>query len=82
MNSGIPQIELIDTIRLMGLILACQWPAALYSGGFIGLRRGDLLVPVRVTVTTVQSVGAVVLLSNISASPLLYFAWMSVIQFC
>ena len=77
-NSGIPQSELIDTIRLMGLSLACQWPAALYSGGFIGLRRQDLLVPVRVTVTTVQSVGAVVLLSKVSPSPLLYFAWMAV----
>jgi O-antigen/teichoic acid export membrane protein len=76
-NSGVPESQLIDAIRLMGLSLACQWPAALYSGGFIGLRRQDLLVPVRVTVTTVQSVGAVVLLSKVSASPLLFFAWMA-----
>jgi O-antigen/teichoic acid export membrane protein len=76
-NSGIPEPELIDAIRLMGLSLACQWPAALYSGGFVGLRRQDLLVPVRVIITTVQSVGAVVLLSKVSASPLLFFAWMA-----
>ena len=77
-NSGIPESELIDAIRLMGLSLACQWPATLYSGGFVGLRRQDLLVPVRVTVITVQSVGAVLLLSKVSASPLLYFTWLAI----
>ena len=77
-NSGIPESELIDAVRLMGLSLACQWPAALYSGGFVGLQRQDLLVPVRVTVATVQSVGALVLLSKVSASPLLFFAWMAI----
>ena len=76
-NSGVPEFELVDAVRLMGLSLACQWPAALYSGGFVGLQRQDLLVPVRVIIATVQSVGALVLLSKVSASPILFFAWMA-----
>ena len=77
-NSGIPESELVDAIRLMALSLACQWPGTLYGGGFVGLQRQDLLVPVRVVVTTAQSLGAVVLLAKIAASPLLFFAWMAI----
>jgi O-antigen/teichoic acid export membrane protein len=77
-HSGIPDHELIAAIRLMGVSLACQWPATLYGGGFVGLQRQDLLVPVRVVVTTAQSLGAVALLAEVAASPLLFFAWMAV----
>lgn len=76
-NSGIPETELIDAIRLMGLALACQWPATLYGGGFVGLQRQDVLVAIRVTLVTVQSVGAVILLATVEASPPVFFAWMA-----
>jgi O-antigen/teichoic acid export membrane protein len=77
-NSGITERELIDAIRLMGLALACQWPSALYGGGFIGLQRQDLLVSARVIIITVQSFGVVPLLALVSSSALTYFAWMAI----
>ena len=77
-NSGLAETELINALRLMGASLACQWPASLYSAGFVGLQRQDLLVPVRVVFTTVQSVGAVVLLTKLSASPDVFFGWTAI----
>jgi O-antigen/teichoic acid export membrane protein len=77
-NSGLPKSELIDAIRMMGLSLAFSWPSALYSSGFVGLQRQDLLARVRIVVATLQSVGAVVVLAKISASPLAFFAWMAI----
>ena len=77
-NSGLADSELINALRLMGLTLACQWPASIYSAGFVGLQRQDLLVPVRVVFTTVQSVGAVILLAKLSASLEVFFVWMAV----
>ena len=77
-NSGLPESELIGSIRLMGLALACQWPTSLYAGGFVGLQRQELLVAVRVCVTTLQSFGAVLLLAKVAASPNLFFGWMAI----
>ena len=77
-NSGLADSELINALRLMGVSLACQWPALLYGAGFVGLQRQDLLVPVRVVFTTVQSVGAVVLLTKLSASPDVFFGWTAI----
>ena len=77
-NSGLADSELISTLRLMGLTLACQWPASIYSAGFVGLQRQDLLVPLRVVFTTVQSIGAVILLAKLSAAPEVFFVWMAV----
>jgi O-antigen/teichoic acid export membrane protein len=77
-NSGVPDTELITAIRLMGLSLACQWPSMLYSGGYVGLHRQDLLAIVRISGATVQSLGVMVLLTQIAASPEVYFSWIAI----
>jgi O-antigen/teichoic acid export membrane protein len=77
-NSGLPDSELINSIRLMGLSLACQWPSSVYGAALVGLQRQDLLMLVRVAFATAQSVGAVVLLAKVSASPEVFFGWMAV----
>ena len=77
-NSGLADSDLISALRLMGVSLACQWPASLYAAGFVGLHRQDLLVLVRVVFTTMQSVGAVVLLTKLSPSPDVFFGWAAI----
>lgn len=77
-HSGLPDAELISSIRLMGLGLACQWPTSLYAGGFFGLQRQVPLAGVRICVSTVQSLGAVLLLAKVSATPQMFFIWMAV----
>ena len=74
LNSGLPDSELINSIRLMGLSLACQWPSSLYGAALVGLQRQDLLMLVRIAFATAQSVGAVVLLAKVSASPEVFLA--------
>src|SRR4029078_10082171 len=77
-NSGVPDSELINSIRLMGLSLACQWPSSLYGAALVGLQRQDLLMIVRIAFASAQSVVAVVLLAKVSASPEVFFDWMAV----
>jgi O-antigen/teichoic acid export membrane protein len=68
-----------DTVRqaflIMGVILACQFPFALYSGGLIGLQRQVLLNGITVAAVTVRSVGAVLLLAFISRTIQAFFLW-------
>src|SRR5206468_5049884 len=64
-----------NAVRLMGLYLACMWPAFLYGSGFVALHRQDILTAVNVVVGLVQSVGAALLLWLVSANVALFLAW-------
>ena len=66
-------------IVLMGLVIAVQWPFSLYSGGLAGLQKQVLLNIIRVSMSTVQACGAVLVLWLISRSIEAYFIWQIVI---
>lgn len=63
---------------VMGLILACQFPFALYSGGLIGLQRQVLLNAIMVGAATLRGVGSVLLLWRVSPTIQAFFAWQFV----
>jgi O-antigen/teichoic acid export membrane protein len=60
---------------IMGLVVAFQWPVALYSGGLTGLQRQVLLNGLRVVLVTIQHGGAVLVLWLVSPTILTYFTW-------
>ena len=60
---------------LMGLVLALQWPNALYGGGLLGLQRHALLNVIRAGAATLQAGGAVLVLWLVSPTIQAYFLW-------
>jgi len=79
-GSGLPQSELTTVVVLIGIGLAVQWPAMLYSGGFIGLQRQEVLVAIRMVLGTVIPVGAVLLLWLLRPSVEVYLAWTALMS--
>lgn len=63
---------------IMGVIVAFQFPFALYSGGLMGLQRQVLLNAITVSVATVRGVGAVLLLWLVSPTIQMFFIWQLV----
>ena len=77
-NAGaLPRGEVTNAVRLMGLVIACQWPNNLYFSGFVGLHRQDLATRLRVTIVTVQWGGAALLLWQVAPSIELLLAWQA-----
>jgi O-antigen/teichoic acid export membrane protein len=62
-------------ILIMGGVAAFEWPAALYTGGLMGLQRQVLLNVIRGVAGTVQAIGAVLILWRVSPTILAYFWW-------
>lgn len=76
-GNGLPEDQLVNALRLMGVGIAAQWPSFLYGSGFVGLQRQDVLQAARVVLLTLQAIGAVLVL-RISATPETYLLWQAV----
>lgn len=76
-NGSLPEDQLVNALRLMGVGIAAQWPSFLYGSGFVGLQRQDVLQAARVVLLTLQAIGAVVVL-KISATPERYLLWQAI----
>ncbi len=60
---------------IMGLILAIQFPFALYSGGLMGLQRQVLLNGIAVVIATARGLGSILLLWLVAPTIEVFFAW-------
>ncbi len=78
-GGALPLSQLTMAIRLIGIGIAAQWPGLLYSGGFMGLQRQDILVAIRVIGGTLSSLGAVVLLVLFEPSIELFLGWTALV---
>lgn len=74
-NSHLSTATIHTTIVLMGLVLVCQWPIALYSGGLLGLQRQVALNASLVAMMTVRNGGAVLVLWLVSPTIEAFFVW-------
>jgi O-antigen/teichoic acid export membrane protein len=66
-----------QALLIMGMLLAFQWPNAIYSGGLKGLQRQVVLNVIKSVSVTVRHGGAVLVLLFISPSILTFFLWQS-----
>jgi len=73
--SALPVQTVERAITLMGLVVALQWPNALYAGGLMGLQRQVLLNVIRGCAATLQAAGAVLVLWLVSPTIQAYFLW-------
>lgn len=64
-----------QSIVLIGLAIAARWPISLFSGGLQGLHKHVALNTVLVIATTVQAVGALVVLHFVSPTIQAFLIW-------
>ena len=77
-NSTTVSNEIIEqALLIMGMLLAFQWPRAIYTGGLKGLQRQVLYNIIRTSSMLARHVGAVLVLLFISPSILSFFLWQS-----
>jgi O-antigen/teichoic acid export membrane protein len=76
-STSISSETIEQALLIMGILLASQWPNAIYSGGLKGLQRQVVLNVIKSVSVTVQHGGAVLVLLFISPSILSFFLWQS-----
>jgi O-antigen/teichoic acid export membrane protein len=75
--NNIPQETVEHAIKLMGIIMACHWPIALYQGALIGAQRLNVSSCVSMTMSTLGSFGAVAMLVFVSPTIEVFFMWQA-----
>lgn len=68
---------LAHAVMLMGLVVACRWPIALYQGALIGAQRLTISSGISITMATVGNLGAVVVLAFVSPTIEAFFIWQA-----
>jgi O-antigen/teichoic acid export membrane protein len=77
--SDINSHELAKSIILMGVVIACRWPLALYHSALIGLQRLNVSSYIGILITTISSFGAVATVVFIRPSIDAFFIWQAFI---
>lgn len=78
---GVSEETIRHAVVIMGFVIAFEWPAALYTGGLMGMQSQVSLNMIRGCMATVQSVGAVIILSLVSPTVIAYFKWQVLVSF-
>jgi len=76
---GVTAETVQEAVMMMGLVIAFDWPAALYTGGLLGLQRQVQLNSIRAGMGTLQAIGAVLVLWLVSPTISAYFLWQIVV---
>lgn len=69
-----------SAVKLMGVIIALQFPFSLYQGGLMGLQRQVVVNGVLVVMGTLRGLGAVLVLWLISPSIQAFLIWQIVVS--
>lgn len=67
-------------LRMIGIVIACQWPLALYGGGMMGLQRQVTLNVIASSFATVRSLGAILVLWLVAPTLSAFFLWFMVMS--
>lgn len=80
-SSSLPDDTIRRSVLLMGLVLGCRWPIALYTGALIGAQRIVALSTVSIAMVSVANVGAVGVLAFVDRSIEAFFVWQALAGF-
>jgi O-antigen/teichoic acid export membrane protein len=75
----LPHEAVVHAIMLMGLVIACRWPIALYQGVLIGTQSLGTSSAIAIVMTTLGSFGAIAILQLVSPTIVAFFLWQSFI---
>ncbi len=73
--SALPPAEIASAIRIMGIAIAFQLPATLYSGGLFGLQRQVMANFLSIGWSVLRGVGSVLVLWFVSPTILAFAFW-------
>ena len=77
----LPVATVTQAVRVMGIVMAFQWPISLYNGGLTGLERQVTDNILMITMTTIRSGGVILLLWLVSPTIEMFFIWQAAISF-
>jgi O-antigen/teichoic acid export membrane protein len=69
--------DLAFAVTLIGLVIAARWPGQLYQGALMGAQRIVLSSALNVTLVTLNSVGAVLVLAFVSPNVSAFLLWQA-----
>ncbi|MGF7078356.1 lipopolysaccharide biosynthesis protein [Mucilaginibacter sp. UYCu711] len=78
---NLPVQTVSKAVILMGAVMAFQWPISLYNGGMYGLDKQVTDNTIMVCMTTLRSVGVVLLLWLVAPTIEVFFIWQAIISF-
>jgi len=74
-------VEVVQqSVMLMGLVMAFQWPLGFYSGGLLGLQRQVLFNFLNVIWYTLRFAGGILVLWLVSPTIVTFFEWQVVVS--
>ncbi|WP_439518157.1 lipopolysaccharide biosynthesis protein [Hydrogenophaga sp.] len=76
-SKDLPSQTVVNALMLMGLVVASRWPIGLYQGALIGAQRMTISSAVNMSMVTLGSVGAVLILALVSPTIEAFFAWQA-----
>jgi len=72
--------ELAQAVRLMGVIVICQWPTTLYSAGMQGMQRHVALNAVTLGGAALRTIGGTAVLWLIAPTVQVFFVWQILVS--
>lgn len=79
-QSSLPASVVEQSLRIIAVLIAAQWPLTLYQGGLLGLQRHPSLNIVRAAMTATAAVGGYLVITRISPSVAALFAWQAAVS--
>lgn len=76
-SKDLPGQTVVNALMLMGLVVASRWPIGLYQGALIGAQRMTVSSAVNMSMVTLGSVGAVLILAFVSPTIEAFFTWQA-----
>ena len=77
---AIPVSDVTQTVMMIGVLVALQWPLSIYQGGLMGLQRQVLLNGLKIGMVTLSGGGAVLILWSVSGTITAFFAWQIIVN--
>lgn len=78
-TTQLPQESIRTSILLIGLVVACRWPQGLYLSALIGAEKMVIVSVIAIAMTSISSVGAVVILAWVAPRIELFFVWQAAV---
>lgn len=79
---SLPPATVAHAVMLMGLVVACRWPVALYQGVLVGREALTTSSTISICMTSFASLGAVAILALVSPTIEAFFLWQAFAGLC
>lgn len=78
-TSELPPETVGQAVMMMGLVIACRWPAGLYLNALMGAQRLAVASAVNMATVTLGTLGAVAVLAWVSPTIQAFFLWQATV---